>query len=212
MSVEQGFDRGVDFKKMKKNLKRAYKEANKEYDNLDKGDRYYKSKKRKIINRIIYILVSMIQLMNGSRISEACDALKQFLENDDYISKIVTKIAKSESTKKNKKGETYITKARHRNLKFPIEWIEIPDDLKDDLNEHFGIITEDKLKKRVLDYLLKHHNCNTHSLRYACINYLLYEKNLEPSIVAKFVGHSNMNQLVRYTQKKEVDKIFDIDL
>ncbi len=211
MSVEQGFDRNVDFKKMEKALKKAYKAAIVEYENLDKGDRYYKSKKRKVVNRIIYIIVALVQLSNGSRISEACDGVRQFLEADDYDSKIITKIAKSETTKK-KDGKEYTTKARHRNLKFPSNWIEIPDSLKDDLNEAFGNIDIDVLKKRVLDYLLKHHECNTHSLRYACINHLLYVKKIEPALCAKFVGHSNMAQLVRYTQKKECDKIFDLDL
>jgi integrase len=212
MSVETGFDRGLDFKEIKQKLKKAYKQALKEHKRLDEDDRYYKSKKRKIVNRIIYILVAMIQLMNGSRISEACDSCRQFLESDDLVTKIVTKIAKSESIKTNKKGETYTTKARHRNIKFPLCWIDIPDRIKDDLNEHFGNISQDVLRKRVLDYLLKHHNCNTHSLRYACINHLLYEKKLEPSIVAKHVGHSNMAQIVRYTQVKELDKVFDLDM
>lgn len=212
MSIEQGFDRGVDFSKMKDKLITAYKDSIENLQSLDENERYYQSKKRKIVNKMIYILVALVQLMNGSRISEACDGLRQFLENDDYDSKIITKIAKSESTKYKKDGEKYVTKARYRNLIFPKKWIEIPDDIKDDLNDHFGNIKSDVLKKRVLDYLLKNHECNTHSLRYACINHLLYHKKIEPSLVSKHVGHSSMAQLVRYTQKKEVEKLFDLDL
>ncbi len=67
------------------------------------------------------------------------------------------------------------------------------------------------LEHCVLNYMLRNFQCNTHSLRYAYINYMLYDKKQQMAIVAKFVGHSNLNQLMRYTQNKEVDKMFDID-
>ncbi len=210
--MEQGFDRGVDFNDMKQKLIDAYSKSLKEYDELDPEQRYYPSKKRKIVNKIIYQLAAMIQLINGSRISEACDSLKQFLASDDYDTKVITKIAKSESLKTNKEGKKYKTKPRYRKLLFPSDWIEIPDRIEEDVIEHCDKIELDILKKRVLNYLLKYHECNTHSLRYACINHLLYHKKLEASLVARHVGHSNMNMLVKYTQNKEAEKIFDLDL
>lgn len=212
MSIDQGFDRGVDFKEMKEKLIKIYGDTILELENLYDQDRYYNSKRRKLIHRIIYLIVCMIQLFNGSRISEACEATSQFFITGDPDKKIITKIAKSESIKYKKTGEQYTTKARYRYLIFPKKWIEFPTNLKDTVETYIAHINTTVLKKRVLDYLLKHHKCNTHSLRYAYINYMLYTEKKEPSLVAKHVGHSSMAQLVRYTQKKESDKLFDLDI
>ena len=212
MSVDQGFDRGIDFKEIKEKLIKEYLSTIKELEDLFTGDRYYNSKRRKLIHRLIYQLVSMVQLFNGSRISEACDAVSQFFIKGNPDEKIIVKIAKSESIKYNKDGNQYKTKARYRYLIFPKRWIEFPTNLKDTLETYIAHIGNKALKKRVLDYLLKYHKCNTHSLRYAYINYMLYTEKKEPSLVAKHVGHSSMAQLVRYTQKKESDKLFDLDI
>ena len=40
---------------------------------------------------------------------------------------------------------------------------------------------------------------------------MLYEKKIEMPLVAKFVGHSSVGQLVRYTQLKNTNKLFDLD-
>ncbi len=210
--MDSGFDRGVDFKQKKGELIKAFESTVKDLDSLEEGDRYFTSKKRKIVNRAIYLLVSMIQLINGSRISEACTACVQFIESKNFDAKEIVKIAKSESIKYKKSGEKYTTKARFRHIIFPKKWITIEKSLVKDIEANLGDIEHSVLKKRVLDYLLKHHECNTHSLRYAFINYMLYEEKKEPSLVAKHVGHSSMAQLVRYTQKKEADKLFEMDI
>jgi hypothetical protein len=41
---------------------------------------------------------------------------------------------------------------------------------------------------------------------------MLYVEKKEPSLIAKHVGHSSTAQIVRYTQRKESDKIFDMDI
>jgi len=212
MNIDSGFDRGIDFKEMKEKLIKVYGEALKELIDLVEGQRSYITKKKKFTHRIIYILICMVQLFNGARISEACHALSQFFITGDPDLKIVTKIAKSESIKYKKTGEQYTTKARYRYLIFPKKWIDFPSNLKDSIETYIAHINTNALKKRVLDYLLKYHKCNTHSLRYAYINYMLYTEKKEPSLVAKHVGHTSMAQLVRYTQKKESDKLFDIDI
>jgi len=207
--IERGFDRNVDYKKMKKRLI-AYLKTE-----LKKLKFVSKKMKRIVINRIIYTLIAIVQLRNGSRISEAADALRQFVTSKNYNDRVIVKIAKSESIKyKKDTGEQYMTKKRYRRMMFPKTWFKfrLIRPILDDINYYILYIKEDRLKKRVLDYLLKYHHCNTHSLRYACINYLLYTKKLEMGIVAKFVGHSNVNQLVTYTQIKNTDKIFDLDI
>ena len=74
------------------------------------------------------------------------------------------------------------------------------------------LIQNKRLKKRVLDYMLIYFNCNTHSLRYSFINYMLTDKQMPMATVAKVVGHVNVNQLVTYTQQKNVDAALELDI
>jgi hypothetical protein len=203
--VDHGFDRGIDYKEIKQKLIDKYKEQLKALDNttLSAYDR------KCLINKQLYCLVSIIQLSNGSRVLEACKALKIFFKKGDTTNKILVKIAKSECVKTNKEGEEYTTKARFRKMKFPNGWIDFT--LTDELKRYLKKIKIINLKQRVLDYLLKNFDCNTHSLRYAFINFMLYEKKVEMSLVAKFVGHSSAAQIVRYSQNKKADELFEID-
>lgn len=207
--IARGFDRNIDYMVMRKRL------INFLIKDINSLTDVSKKRKRIVMNRIIYTIIAMIQLRNGSRISEAVNAMRQFVESKKYDEKVIVKIAKSETMKyKKETGEAYLTKKRYRHMMFPQKWLKMKDfkETWDNINFYMLYIKDDRLKKRVLDYLLKYHNCNTHSLRYACINYLLYVKKLEMGIVAKFVGHSNVNQLVTYTQLKNTDKIFDLDI
>lgn len=208
----QGFDRGVNYEKMKKKLINKYNDTWNFINNLDPEDRCFQSKKKINIGRLIYQLIAMIQLINGSRISEAVDSFYKFINNGDFEKHVTVKIAKSKSTKYKKYSkEKYITKTRFRKMKFPNKWIEIKylSKIKYYL-EHYT--TEKKLKKRVLAYLLRNLDSNTHSLRYAYINFMLYTKKEEMGKIAKHIGHSNINQLIRYTQQLEADKLFDLDI
>lgn len=210
--VQTGFDRGVNFKEMKKKLISTYDKTWKFIDGLDPDDRCFESKKKINIGRLIYQLIAMIQLRNGSRISEAVEAFYKFINEDDFEKRVLVKIAKSKSTKYKKYSkEKYITKTRFREMKFPNTWIEIKylKKIKYYLKHY---TTEKKLKKRVLAYLLRNLKSNTHSLRYAFINYMIYIKKEEMGKVAKHIGHSNLNQLIRYTQQLEADKLFDLDI
>jgi hypothetical protein len=212
MTTQEGFDRGVKFSDIKKSLIDAYNQTLNEFNDIDPNDRYFASKRRKKTHRLLYILIAIIQLFNGSRISEACKAFRKMLEERDFDSRVKVKISKSESIKYKKDGEQYTTKPRYRFIIFPIAWVS--KDTFPDKHLYCSVmyVREDAIKKRVLDYLLKHHECNTHSLRYAYINHMLYVKKTEPTLVAKHVGHSNTAQLVRYTQRIESDKLFDMDL
>jgi len=210
--IAKGFDRDIDYLTIKQKLLKNLDEL---CEKLQKKQTGYEIACTH--NQIAYVIVALIQLKNGSRISEACSAfrifLKEFVKNKDFNEKVVVKIAKSAGVKynwqtKNKK----ISKARFRKMAFPT-WInkKFIDIIVD--SEAISILVISKrLKKRVLDYLLRYFNCNTHSLRYACINYLLNEQKLQMNIVAKFVGHTNVSQLVTYTQTKNTDKIFDLDI
>lgn len=214
IDVSHGFDRGIDFNTIKNKLIREHEILKNHFSDLDKEDNFFERRKRMIIHKLIYCIVGLIQLRNGSRISEAVNAFKQFISKEDFEyfnNKVIVKIAKSESIKyKKDTKEKYTTKARYRKMMFPSNWIEIDDII--DLNYYSNLIPNKKLKKRVLDYLLKYFNCNTHSLRYAFINHMLFDLGKEMAVVAKFVGHTNVQQLVTYTQQKQTDKMFDMDI
>ncbi len=197
--ISQGFDRGIDYIDIKKKLISKYNEIQDTIIKLDTDSKDYDSKKRIWNNKLIYCIISLIQLKNGCRIIEACKAIKLFFKDNDFKSKVVVKIAKSAAGGK---------KARFRKIAFP-NWIEF--ELTDDLINYLSLIRTVNLKQRVLDFLLKEFKCNTHSLRYALINYMLYVKKIEMGLVAKFVGHVNVNQLVTYTSNKNADGIFDLD-
>ena len=199
-----GFDRGINYNEIKQKL---ISQIKKEYKS------FLQSKKRIVLRKIIYLIVCMIQLRNASRVSESVRAFYYFIKHgiDDLAKNI--KISKSDAIKTNKEGKKRKSKPRFRNMIFPRSWIPI---------EIFHIVQKkretqrmfncDRFKKRILDYLLNNFNCNTHSLRYACINYLLYDKGRPVNDVATFCGHSNCQQILNYTQRHRVNEIYDIDM
>lgn len=200
--TSSSFDRNLDYQDIKSNLIDRFDFIISKIDNNDRD-----------VKCLIYLAISMIQLRNGSRISEAINAFKEFCKNNTKEI-VFVKVAKSDCPRFSKKEQKMITpKPRFRKIMFPESWISI-DYISVFIFVYPDIIDWDNLnlQKRVLDYLLDHFKCNTHSLRYACINYLLYVQKRPQSDVAKFVGHVNVNMLVRYTQNKNVDKIYDLDM
>ena len=210
-----GFDRGVDFRTMKKKLIKGF------YEQLEL---FKKSKYTKSIGRsLIYILIEIIQLRNGCRITEAINAFEMFAKNgiEDLVE---VKVCKSESKKKawvlNKEKNIkeltdVITRARMRKIRFPIKWLNKTNDLAQfikGLYDIFSHIFNRNLRGSICHFMLKKYNSNTHSLRYAFINYLIEVKKYDLALVAKSVSHSNTNQLVTYTQQKRADKILDLDI
>jgi hypothetical protein len=211
IKVAKGFDRDIDYETMKEKLIKAYNKHEEELHNLDMDTKGYVFKRGIIVRKLMYVVIAMIQLRNGSRIIEAVKAFRKFLHEDNPLDKRVTvKLAKSATTKYNDDGETYVTEARAREMMFPHKWFELI--LRNDMRFFAESLKNAQLKKGTLDYLLANHNTNTHSLRYAFINYMLYVKKWEMGLIAKFIGHSSVNQLVRYTQNKNANKVFELDI
>ena len=209
--VAKGFDRDVDYEPMKEKLINEYNKLGAELVTLSTDDKNYVSKKRIIVHKMMYLTIACIQLRSGCRIIEAVQAFKQFIKNKDTEKRVTVKIAKSESTKyKKDTGEKFRTKARYREISFPNNWIKL--ELYDDMKFFSDVIENKSFKKRVLDYMLKYFNCNTHSLRYAFINYMIYVQKRPLNDVAKFVGHVDTTQLTRYTQIKNTNQIFDLNI
>lgn len=193
-----GFDRGVTFSTIQENLIKEHKNVIASIDDKVKIDKPIKV----LVNKIIYLTIAQIQLANGSRISEAIDALKEFI-NNGTDKKVIVKLAKSH-TIKIINGEKKETKTRYRNIAYPNWWVLDIDLIKDNPS-----LENDTLRMSAFHYLHKNFKCNTHSLRYAFINHMIYHEKKEPALIAKFVGHSNLNQIIRYTQHIESEKLFD---
>jgi len=210
--IAKGFDRDVDYEPMKEKLIKEYNNMYEYVDKLSKDDKSYISKRRIGIHKMMYLVITMLQLRNASRIIEACKSFKLFLKSEDLTKTVTIKIAKSESIKTDKKGKKIKTTARFRKMKFPTNWIGEEIKFRDDMKFYCETILCKSFKQRVLDYLLRYFQCNTHSLRYPCINYLISVRKLPLNEVASYCGHANIQQLIRYTQKKNVDKIFDTDI
>lgn len=202
--VFKGFDRDIDYDDQKTKFIDYYNTLDEKISTIEKE----KSREMKL-RKLIYLLICMNQLRNGSRISESCLHFKKICENRGNFDKIyVVKISKSESIKY-KDGKQYTTKARFRNMKF-MDWVDFSK-YKDDIVRIFKTLPFDRMKKRCLDFMLiEFDKCNTHSLRYAKINDLL-NKNVQLPVISKFVGHVNQNMLTKYTQNKNVLKVFDIE-
>lgn len=187
------------------------------------------------LKRLLYLTIAMIQCRNGSRISEAVIAFRIFITqslNNTSNNKVLVQISKSQAKKYDKENDCNVeTKPRFREIMFPSKWINFdiitifgeyyekfrfPILLKG--NNHYTKqqfdsieIYNKKLRKSVLQYLLDNFNCNTHSLRYAFINYMIYVKKRPLNDVAKFVGHKGIGMLVNYTQIKNMNEIFDLE-
>lgn len=208
--ISTGFDRGIDYEPMKNRLIQFLEQSYNEYVTIKNNKKCYASKLKSLSNKMVYNVIAMIQLRNGSRISEACNAFSIFI-NKGINSLVTVKIAKSEAIKY-RGGEKIITKPRYRKMVYPKAWINNNREILLILEAAAVNIPLPRLKKRVLDYLLIYHQCNTHSLRYACINYLIYKEGRPLNDVAKFVGHIDLSMLTKYTQQKNCDKIFELDM
>jgi site-specific recombinase XerD len=133
-----------------------------------------------------YDAILLIQLRNGSRVSEAVRAFKIFLDS------------------KSLELEVQVSKKRQKQEK---RLMVIPQELLSVVSPCYDFrITEDRiLINRVKNYCLATFGFNTHSLRYAFITYLL-RQGVNPSIVAKITRHSRLEYIQRYTQEKVAEE------
>lgn len=118
-----------------------------------------------------YIQILLIQLVNGGRISEAVDAYEQFLKTNER--------------------KVYV-RVRKRN----VERIMFIPDFIEPIELDFS--DKKKLRNRIIVYSLEKFNHNTHSLRHGFVTYMVFEKNMNPAVVGKIIGHKNLSHLLTY--------------
>jgi len=136
-----------------------------------------------------YATIALIALRNGSRIGEAIEAFREFLKTSKV--KIYVKVEKH-------KKEDY------RLVVIPKEIVE------EDLTPCFRLLDKDKdvIRANVNKYLHRKLGINAHSLRYAFITYVL-RRGVSPSIIAAITGHKNLNMILKYTERKEAEKVLE---
>ena len=134
-----------------------------------------------------YLYILLIQLRNGSRVSEAVRAFKAFVKNHVRECEVLV------SKKKNPESRIMV----------------LPNELSlDDLSKCSDIasVDDDRLVNRVKVFASRNLKLNTHSLRYAFITYLL-KQGINPALVAKITHHSKLDLILHYTQRREAEDI-----
>jgi len=133
-----------------------------------------------------YLIIALIQLRNGARISEAIRAFKDWLKTG--------------------KSELYVKVSKKK--RFEDRLIIIPDEIEQYRLSCIDLVElDDKtLRERVRSTLYYYFKINTHSLRYSFITYLL-KSGVNPALVSKIIRHSRLDTLMHYVQVKESDNI-----
>lgn len=158
-----GWDKNVDYEYMYHRLLRDISRSKKRLD-------------------ACYSSILLIQLRNGSRISEAVRAYQKYLMT--------------------KQRELMIRVSKKK--KYEERLMIIPDQVK--ICAELSQVKEDTLIERVRKYAEYHYNINTHSLRYAFITYLL-RSGVNAAIVAKITKHRSLEHILTYTQAKAAEEI-----
>lgn len=175
------FDRGVKFIEIKQSLI--------EYlDNYFNKDVDYITEN---INNLIYVIISLISLRNGSRISESIKAFKLFIVDTD-VAKVEVKISKRKDGKN--------------------RFMFLPDNITKEmliivniLNPEIITKDDENLSSCIRYFLNNRYKINTHTLRYAFINHLL-DNDTAAETVSRIVGHKSLNTLNNYIRDTRANK------
>ena len=133
-----------------------------------------------------YLMVALIQLRNGSRISESIRAFKEWIKTNK--TELYIKVSKK------RREESRLMVIPQEILNYRLLCVDLLD------------VNDKTLRERVRATLYYYFNINTHSLRYAFITHLL-RSGVNPALVSKMIRHSRLDTLLSYVQVKEADNI-----
>jgi len=163
----EGWDRGVDFEAAKARLESRLSRA--------KSDTEY-----------AYLAILLVQLLNGARVSEACEAVQIYARTAE--TRVRVKVRKQKSP-----AERLIVIPRGIDLR-RVAWVADVD--------------LERLVERVKFYARTRLGLNTHSLRYAFITHMA-KRGVSAQLIAKMTGHKTLSHILHYTQKIEAEKILE---
>ena len=135
---------------------------------------------------LAYNAILLAQLVNGSRISEAVQAVMQFAAD--------------------KKREQSVD-ARKRRAHKKARIFIVPKTVKVGFFDVLEGRTEKQITNGVMQFALNHHHINTHSLRYAFVSYQ-NRKGTPATVTAGILRHSNVGMIEHYSRDQEADEIF----
>lgn len=164
--VKIGWDRGLEFSEIKTKLEREMK-------GCSRGTTYSN------------LAVLYIQLVNGSRVSEAVDALNEFLTTG----KRDLQIRLRKRWKRTGTGEvTQVIEYRTMLVPSFIKRQGAP-----------------RTPAQVKVFAIRR-GINTHSLRYAFVSHMS-QRGVAPQIIAKITHHKKLERIIDYTSQKVADKL-----
>jgi len=163
----KSWDRGVEFEALKARLESLMRRS--------KTDKEY-----------AYAAILLTQLLNGSRVSEAVDAVLAFARSGERRVKVRVRKRKEESER----------------------LMVVPERVE--LRRVAWLVDEEPrlLVRRVKMYALNKLRVNTHSLRYAFITHLA-RRGISAQIIAKITGHRRLDYILHYTQRVEAEKLLE---
>lgn len=129
--------------------------------------------------------ILLTQLRNGSRVSEAHDAVKLFLQTKDKEVSVLVRKQKS---------------ANERKMYIPKEVRAVAE--KSRVQGAYPTVNNLEVWCR------RHLGYNTHSLRYAWITEAA-KRNYAPQLIAKVTGHKTMDMILSYTQQISANDMLD---
>ena len=175
------WDRGLDPEATRQMLLALMKEAE---------DRALKGSKR-ARGRLAKLCVMLIQLENGSRVSEAREAFLAWLKlgRPGHIRKVRVRVRKQKKD------------PERRLIVIPGPVIEV--------SQRVGLRPEDVGTKMAICCLAQRLGINTHSLRYAGITRMALSGKMADVAVAKITGHRKIEILLDYIQKVRAEKALE---
>lgn len=137
-------------------------------------------------NTKCYLIIALIQLRNGSRVSEAIRGFKEWIKTNK--TEIYVRVSKK------KREETRLMIIPSEITHYRLYCVDLVD------------VEDIVLRERVRATLRYYFKWNTHSLRYSFITHLL-KIGVNPAIVSKAIRHSRLDTLLSYVQVKESERI-----
>ena len=141
--------------------------------------------KEKQYDKALKDLILLVQLVNGSRISEAIEFTEKAILTGE---KKLTIKAKKGSNERIMIMPQHISEAEISKIR---KWLKIS-----------GIPSRDSVRM----YCVRRFGINTHSLRYALITYLA-KRGVSPQLITHFTGHRKMDFILRYTEKITAEQV-----
>ena len=154
--IKKGFDRDIDLMPMKNQL---ITEFYKQLYIYFTGKYNMRAEKT-----LIFLIIELIQLRNGSRITEAINAFKNFSkEGVSTNDKTIVKICKSDGLKIvydrfSKTRREIICDARYRKMMFPTTWIDCGDLsvlIKDLAESQQELLNNTRLRNIIYKYMIR---------------------------------------------------------